>query len=268
MVKGTAKMKMEDDQDMLPDDLGNPEYEDGPRTIGPDHATDNAAILTANTPRSKSSSVSETPVVSVDKAGEAEDIPAVPLVNGDIKSGPKTSVPVVSINSSTDRDSGSISPRQHSLDAGQKLTYAQMAAERERAAAAAAELGHQEEIVTVTKGKAEEKLEKPSEAEPAAAKEAPEVKPEVGHAPVERQDSRSKHRPVAKTTSNQPAPGTQGEKTAPQTKGGVAACGPQPIIATSTSASATPTSAKPQGKRTDRPKSPPSAGGGAGAGSK
>ena len=124
-------------------------------------------------------------------------------------------------------------------------------------------------------GNKDEKVEKTVEAESGMAKEgASEGKVDQGgqHAPVERQDSRSKHRPLAKATSgggppppaekNSPqAPGSKGvgsssSATAPPTSGG--ATSPQ---------SATPPTSKQQGKRTERPKTPPAQGGG-GAGPK
>lgn len=105
-------------------------------------------------------------------------------------------------------------------------------------------------------GKGEEKPEKAVEVEGVAAvKEAVEGKVEQPHAPVERQDSRSKHRPLAKVPSapqQQGAPAPQGERAAPAGKG---ASSPQ----ASSPVSATPPTGK-QGKRTERPKSPPSGG--------
>lgn len=294
VVKGTAKMKLEDDQETIQDDLTNSEYEDGPRSIV-DHASDNATIASSK-PRSKSSSVSETPVVSVEKSCDGEEVSGTPLLNGELKSMTKSpgggaggGVPVVSINTNTDRgDGGSISPRQHSLDAGQKLTYAQMAAERERAAAAAAELGQMETGSGSKGGKLEDKMEKSSDVEVGSVKEATDSnKSELGggggHTGVDRgqPDTRSKHRPVSKTVSNQSTAATQGDKVPALVKGGgnmsgcagggggpggqqqqLTGCGvttQQP-----SSVSATSLSAKPQGKRTDRPKSPPTAGGGSG----
>ena len=127
VVKGTAKMKLDDDQDTIPEDMAPEEYEE-PRAVVPEPAVTEPATSVSPKPRSKSSSVSETPVVSVEKPG----IPAVPeatapvvvdspvsppLVNGEVKAVVgKTSVPVVSINQTTaERESGSISPRQQSL---------------------------------------------------------------------------------------------------------------------------------------------------------
>ena len=43
-----------------------------------------------------------------------EGLVSPPLVNGEVKAG-KANVPVVSINTNNDRDSGSVSPRQQSL---------------------------------------------------------------------------------------------------------------------------------------------------------
>jgi hypothetical protein len=270
VVKGTAKIKLDDDQETLPEELCNSLYEDGQRASMPEIGNDSAVLSPKS--RSKSSSVSETPVVSVERSGVEEEVVAVaaPLVNGEVKMNSKSSVPVVSINANTERESGSVSPRQQSLDSGQKLTYAQIiqkkkeaaeALERERAAAAAA--GQPLE----TKGTKDEKAEKTVEAEAGAVKEATtEAKADHGHAVVERQDSRSKHRPLAKAASGggaQPAPA---EKSSPQgNKGG----GSSPNSATvppsggaPSPISATPPTSKQQGKRTERPKTPPAQGGG------
>ena len=111
IVKGTAKMKLDDDQDTLPEDL-SPPYDEGPRPSVPDH--DTAAIASPES-RSKSSSVCETPVVSIEKSNDAVEVAALPVMNGDVKAGGKTGTPVVSINTSVDREAGSISPRPHSL---------------------------------------------------------------------------------------------------------------------------------------------------------
>ena len=55
-------------------------------------------------------------MVSVERtATEEEVVVMAPLVNGEVKTNAKASVPVVSINANSDRDSGSISPRQQSL---------------------------------------------------------------------------------------------------------------------------------------------------------
>merc|ERR1719282_1677708 len=211
VVKGTAKIKLDDDQEVLAEDLCNSIYEEsgGQRASIPDIGSDAVAgAIISPKSRSKNPSVSETPVVSVERtATEEEVVVMAPLVNGEVKTNAKASVPVVSINANSDRDSGSISPRQQSLDSGQKLTYAQIiqkkkeaaeALERERAAAAAA--GQTLE----TKGNKDEKVEKTVEAESGMAKEgASEGEVDQGgqHAPVERQDSRSKHRPLAKASS-------------------------------------------------------------------
>ena len=120
VVKGTAKMKLDDDQETLTEELCHSLYEDnGQRASMPEIGNDSSAVLSPKS-RSKSSSVSETPVVSVERStggGEEEvvAVAAVPLVNGEVKMNSKSSVPVVSINANTDRESGSISPRQQSL---------------------------------------------------------------------------------------------------------------------------------------------------------
>merc|ERR1719445_824962 len=116
--------------------------------------------------RSKHSSVSETPVVSVERplSPPSDGLVSPPLVNGEIKPG-KSNVPIVSINANNDRDSGSVSPRQQSLElSGQKLTYAQIMKKKqekeakeaaERAAKEAAEENHAE---TSGKAKSEDKV--------------------------------------------------------------------------------------------------------------
>ena len=120
VVKGTAKMKLDDDQETLTEELCHSLYEDnGQRASMPEIGNDSSAVLSPKS-RSKSSSVSETPVVSVERsAGGGEEevvaVAAVPLVNGEVKMNSKSSVPVVSINANVDRESGSISPRQQSL---------------------------------------------------------------------------------------------------------------------------------------------------------
>ena len=117
VVKGTAKIKLDDDQETLTEELCNSLYEDGQRASMPEIGNDSSAVLSPKS-RSKSSSVSETPVVSVERSGGEEEVVAVaaaPLVNGEVKMNSKSSVPVVSINANTDRESGSISPRQQSL---------------------------------------------------------------------------------------------------------------------------------------------------------
>ena len=123
VVKGTAKMKLDDDQDTIPDDMNPEDYEE-PRALVPEPVTEPANTSVSPKPRSKSSSVSETAVATVDKAPAPEvssplaaDNPVTPsLVNGEVKAVVgKTSVPVVSINPGAERESGSISPRQQSL---------------------------------------------------------------------------------------------------------------------------------------------------------
>ena len=100
----------------MPEELCNSLYEDGQRASMPEIGNDSSAVLSPKS-RSKSSSVSETPVVSVERSGGEEEVVAVaaPLVNGEVKMNSKSSVPVVSINANTDRESGSVSPRQQSL---------------------------------------------------------------------------------------------------------------------------------------------------------
>ena len=114
-------MKLDDDQETLTEELCHSLYEDNgqQRASMPEIGNDSSAVLSPKS-RSKSSSVSETPVVSVERsAGGGEEevvaVAAVPLVNGEVKMNSKSSVPVVSINANADRESGSVSPRQQSL---------------------------------------------------------------------------------------------------------------------------------------------------------
>merc|ERR1719209_79569 len=231
-------MKLDDDQETLTEELCHSLYDNGQqRASMPEIVNDSSVVLSPKS-RSKSSSVSETPVVSVERsAGVGEEevvaVAAVPLVNGEVKMNSKSSVPVVSINANTDRESGSVSPRQQSLDSGQKLTYAQIiqkkkeaaeALERERAAAAAA--GQPLE----PKGTKDEKAEKTVEVDVGAVKEATtEAKADHGHAVVERQDSRSKHRPLAKAASGGGPQSAPAEKSSPQ---GIKGVGSSPNSAT------------------------------------
>jgi len=240
VVKGTSRIKLDDDQETLPDDLIPDQDYDDSRTQ--DQVTE--AIASPKS-RSKSSSVSETTVVSVEKVEpESSTSPTVPMVNGEVKN----KVPVVSIN--TERESGSISPRQPGMETNQscqKLTYAQMIQKKkekdlkeaaERAAKAAAE-----DSVSEVKGKCEDKQ---------ATSPAPDDQSKIeklDHQVVERQDSRAK-RGLAKTNS--------GDKAASEKK---------PVIATSpvsamtavtpSGANSNHTRGQPGGKRTERPKSPP-----------
>ena len=142
VVKGTSKMKLDDDQETLPDEFISDEVE-------PENAVEADPVSVSPKSRSKHSSVSETPVVSVERplSPPSDGLVSPPLVNGEIKPG-KTNVPIVSINANNDRDSGSVSPRQQSMVSsslslsrsnnfspqmfllqelsGQKLTYAQI----------------------------------------------------------------------------------------------------------------------------------------------
>ena len=156
VVKGTSKMKLDDDQETLPDEFISDEVE-------PENAVEADPVSVSPKSRSKHSSVSETPVVSVERplSPPSDGLVSPPLVNGEIKPG-KTNVPIVSINANNDRDSGSVSPRQQSMVSvlsllsrsnnfypelfllqelsGQKLTYAQiMKKKQEKEAKEAAE---------------------------------------------------------------------------------------------------------------------------------
>ena len=100
-------------------------------------------------------------------------------------------------------------------------------------------------------------------------KEAPtaEAKADHGHAVVERQDSRSKHRPLAKAASGGGPQSTPAEKSSPQGNKGVtnspnSATLPPSGSGAQSPISATPPTSKQQGKRTERPKTPPAQGGG------
>ena len=109
VVKGTSKMKLDDDQETLPDEFISDEVE-------PENSVEVDPVSMSPKSRSKHSSVSETPVVSVERplSPPSDGLVSPPLVNGEIKPG-KTNVPIVSINANNDRDSGSVSPRQQSM---------------------------------------------------------------------------------------------------------------------------------------------------------
>lgn len=170
-------------------------------------------------------------------------------------------------------------------DSGQKLTYAQIiqkkkeaaeALERERAAAAAAgqplepkggAQTFETTIETFISGTKDEKAEKTVEVDVGAVKEATtEAKADHGHAVVERQDSRSKHRPLAKAASGGGPQSAPAEKSSPQGSKGVGGSPNSATVPPSGGApspvSATPPTSKQQGKRTERPKTPPAQGGG------
>ena len=121
VVKGTAKMKLEDDQETLPDDFIHDDVEES-RNLGVEAISEPTAVSPSRDPRSKNSSVSEqTPVVSIERSGGLPLSPdavspahdgliSPPLVNGETGGGKVTAV-----TKTNDRDSGSISPRQQSL---------------------------------------------------------------------------------------------------------------------------------------------------------
>ena len=186
VVKGTSKMKLDDDQDTLPDDFIADEVE-------PEPAVEQDSVSVSPKPRSKNSSVSEsqtvTPVVSVERplSPPSDGLVSPPLVNGDAGPGKVSkSVPVVSINTNNDRDSGSVSPRQQSLVSvsapctrsslisflqelsGQKLTYAQIMKKKqekeakEAAERAAQEAAEEKEGEGGGKGKSEDKVTPPA----------------------------------------------------------------------------------------------------------
>jgi len=236
VVKGTSKMKLDDDQDTLPDDFIQDDCSDEVRAPGNEAAVEAASV--SPKPRSKNPSVSETPVVSIERQSlsPSEDVTSPPheglvsppLVNGEVKTASGKGGQAIN-----ERDSGSISPRQQSLDvSGQKLTYAQIiqkkkekeAKEAAERAAKEAEENHSEQS---GKGKTEDKsgaVSAASESDPAAsaakteteAPEPPAAAPAAGaqpapapaHAPVERQDSRQGgkhgggHARLAKTNSS------------------------------------------------------------------
>merc|ERR1712098_911966 len=72
VVKGTARRKLEDDQETLPDDFIHDEVEES-RNLGVEAIPESAnvsAVSPSRDPRSKNSSVSEqTPVVSIERSG-------------------------------------------------------------------------------------------------------------------------------------------------------------------------------------------------------
>ena len=109
VVKGTSKMKLDDDQETIPDEFISDEVEQ-------ENSVEADPMSMSPKSRSKHSSVSETPVVSVERplSPPSDGLVSPPLVNGEIKPG-KSNVPIVSINANNDRDSGSVSPRQQSL---------------------------------------------------------------------------------------------------------------------------------------------------------
>ena len=117
VVKGTAKMKLDDDQETIPDDFIQEDCDES-RSLGLEAAAEPASSVSPR-PRSKNPSVSETPVVSVERAAlspveaasPGQDPPAPPMVNGEVKVGGAKAGPP----SSQERDSGSVSPRQQSL---------------------------------------------------------------------------------------------------------------------------------------------------------
>merc|ERR1712098_923952 len=142
-------------------------------------------------PRSKNSSVSETPVVSIERSGMSptdamspgpvsggnDGLISPPLVNGETK-------PVMtSSKSGNEREGGSISPRQQSLDvSGQKMTYAQIIQkkkekEAKEAAERAAKEAEEGQADATAKGK-EDKVTVSAPAENDAATPAPAKKEE------------------------------------------------------------------------------------------
>ena len=164
----------------------------------------------------------------------------------------------------------------------QKKKEAAEALERERAAAAAAgqtletkgetrggqHMEPQLQHFLFFSGTKDEKAEKTVEADVGTVKEAPttDAKADHGHAVVERQDSRSKHRPLSKAASGGGPQSAPAEKSSPQGNKGVTSSPNSATVPPSGGAqspiSATPPSSKQQGKRTERPKTPPAQGGG------
>jgi len=180
VVKGTGKLQLGEDG---PEENQQDEVE--VLESGPE-------LAASPKPRSKSSSVSETPVISVPElaAGSPAQSGLIspPLVNGEAKACVgKSNVPVVSINPGSEREGGSTSPRQQSLDgSGQKLTYAQIiqkkkekeakeAAERALAAREAEEAAGQEGGASVQV----EDVPTPAEPEPAAKADAGPAKQKI-----------------------------------------------------------------------------------------
>ena len=110
-------MKLDDDQETIPDDFIQEDCDES-RSLGVETPAEPASSVSPR-PRSKNPSVSETPVVSVERAAlspveaasPGQDPPAPPLVNGEVKVGGGKAGPPTS----QERDSGSVSPRQQSL---------------------------------------------------------------------------------------------------------------------------------------------------------
>ena len=110
-------------------------------------------------------------------------------------------------------------------------------------------------------GTKDEKAEKTIEGDAGVVKEASaEAKVDQGHAVVERQDSRSKHRPLAKAASGGGPQSAPAEKSKGVSSPNSATAPPSGGAPSPTSA--TPPTSKQQGKRTERPKTPPAQVGG------
>ena len=116
IVKGTSKMKLDDDQETIPDDFIQDDCGDEVRSPAVEATVEAASV--SPRPRSKNPSVSETPVVSVERqtlspseeVTSHEGLVSPPLTNGEAKTPSGKGGQVIN-----ERDSGSISPRQQSL---------------------------------------------------------------------------------------------------------------------------------------------------------
>ena len=120
VVKGTSKVKLDDDQETIPDDFIQDDCDEA-KSLVPADAEPASSV--SPRPRSKNSSVSETPVVSIERSGMSptdamspgpvsggnDGLISPPLVNGETKPA------MTSSKSGNEREGGSISPRQQSL---------------------------------------------------------------------------------------------------------------------------------------------------------
>lgn len=231
VVKGTAKIKIGEESDS-----GHNTKETSPVPQDEQEFVDNEAQDTPEVvnqqqkagERSKSSSLCETPVVSVE----------VPLINGEMKQTGKT--PQISIHNQTHNENTQeqVSPRTQSMEpSGPKLTYAQMAQKKkeereakeaaEKAAAIAAEGGAREgpkikekQTHSSASGGGEEKVEKKETSVPLSPSVISDAEKQrlvklgsVGGAPLPASDAKPSEGPPRPSESR-----TAGDKSGP-TKG-------------------------------------------------
>jgi len=234
VVKGTAKMKLGEESDSGHNTKEtSPVPQDEQEVVSSQPHSNEADIEATEVvhqqqksgERSKSSSLCETPVVSVE----------IPLINGEVKASANISgkAPQISIHNQTHNENtsdSSVSPRTQGMEpSGPKLTYAQMAQKKkeereakeaaEKAAAIAAEGdgGKKEKINKTThSGSGEEKAEK--------------KEPSVPLSPPVISESAEKQR-LVKTTSQPPA---SDAKTSDAGSGGVGPPPPRPSETTRT----------------------------------